>query len=129
MGRPVKRDKNGTLVFGAFATTAAGIKCQAYFGGALSAAAYIIKQVGSRRYLVTANGTDKAKCKLVSTTPSANGEMMLFGYTGPEDASMVVLKKLNKRTATDFSGNRYTWVLVNDSSSDYIQLTLVNPAD
>lgn len=125
MGRPVKRDVKGTLVFGPFTTTNAGIQCQAFFGGSLNAAAYIVKQMGSRRYKVTANGTDFAVCKLVSTTPDANGEMLIFGYTNAGADVVVPLSKINKRTAVDFSGNRYKWELVNDSSADYIQLTAI----
>lgn len=125
MGRPVKSDINGTIVFGPYTTTSAGIKCQAYFGDSLNAACYITKQVGSRRYKVTADGTTLAVCSLVSTTPDANGEMLVYGYTDAGADTAVALAKINKRTAIDFDGNRYKWELVNDSSEDYIQLTAI----
>lgn len=128
MGRPVKRDVNGTLVFGDYAATAAGIKVTAYVpGGSSAVAGFIVKQVGSRRYKVTtAQGT--GKCKLVAATPG-EGEMVMLGYTNPGADVSVAIRHLRKRTAIDFSGNRYTWVLVNDSSEDYIELTLVDAAD
>lgn len=128
MGRPVKRDVAGTLVFGDYATTAAGIKVTAYVpGGSSVVAGYIVKQTGARRYKVTtAQGT--GKCKLVASA-SAAGEMTMLGYTNPGADVSVAIRTLRKRTATDFSGNRYTWQLVNDSSEDYIELTLVNAAD
>lgn len=127
MGRPVKRDIAGTLVFGTPDLANVGIVVQAYFGGSLNAAAYIVKQKGSRRYQVTANGTDTAVCKLVATTPSANGEMLMMGYVEPTgaDLSAVPIRHLRKRTAIDFNGNRYTWILQNDSSVDVIVLTAI----
>lgn len=120
MGRPVRKDINGTEVFGTFTDAAVGIKVQAFIDGSLNAAAYILKQKGSRRYKVTSNGTDTAVCKLINTTPSAAGEMLMMGS---DSGTLVPIKKLQKRTAIDFDGNRYTWVLQNDSSVDYIELT------
>lgn len=128
MGRPVKRDVAGTLVFGDYTTTQAGIKVSARIPAfATAKAAYIEKQVGSRTYKVT-NADGTGKCLLVSSITAA-GQMVLLGYTDAGADVSVAIKRLNKRVATDFSGNRYTWVLVNDSSEDYIQLTLVNAAD
>ena len=129
MGRPVKRDVAGTLVFGDYTTTAVGIKVTAYFGGSSRTEGFIVKQKGARRYLVQdKSDSTQAVCKLVSGSPAANGEMNLVGFTAPVEADLnaVVLRNLNKRTATDFSNNRYTWVLVSDSSEDYIQLTLIS---
>jgi hypothetical protein len=64
--------------------------------------------------------------KLVSGTPAASGEMRLVGYTTSGHATPIALRNLKKRTATDWNGNRYTWILQNDSSADYILLTLIN---
>lgn len=127
MGRPVKRDVAGTLVFGDYATTAAGIKVSARIPTFSTAkAGYIEKQTGSRSYKVT-NADGTGKCVLVEEVTAA-GQMVLTGFTAPTevDANVVAIRKLNKRTATDFSNNRYTWLLVNDSSEDYIQLTLIS---
>lgn len=126
MGRPVRRDVNGTEVFGDYTTSAAGIVVTAYFGSSLRTDVFIVKQKGSRRYLCQdKSDSTQAVCKLVSGTPAANGEMKLFGVTNASTDAGVAIAKLNKRTAVDFSGNRYKWVLVNDSSADYIQLTAV----
>ena len=127
MGRPVKKDVNGTAVFGDYTTTSAGIRVTAYFGGSSRNDVYVVSQKGSRRYKV-ADKSDGATavCKLVSGNPAANGEMQLLGYTDAGADTSVALSKLFKRTAVDFSGNRYKWTLVNDSSMDYIQLTLIN---
>jgi len=176
MGRPVRRDVRGTDVFGTY-ISAAGIRCEAYFASNQTDV-YIIKQKGSRRYLVAdvsavndediavgstyviislgttdwaALGVDNAYvgkifqatvagsgltttgtvrlvqvAKLVSGTPAAAGEMRLTGYTdGGADASATRIAHLNKRTAIDFAGNRYTWFLDNDSSGDQIILTAI----
>jgi hypothetical protein len=128
MGRPVKSDVAGTLVFGNYATTQAGIKVSAQIVGESTAAAgYIVKQVGSRRYKVT-TGAGTSVCTLVQTIDD-DGQMVMLGYTNAGADTSVAIKRLNKRVATDFSGNRYTWLLVNDSSEDYIELTLVDAAE
>jgi hypothetical protein len=50
--------------------------------------------------------------------------MRIRGSTsGMLDANLVAIRKLTKRIAIDFSGNRYKWFLENDSSADYIVLT------
>lgn len=131
MGRPVKSDVAGTLVFGDYATTQVGIKVSAFIpaddGGTGAAAGYIVKQKGARTYKVTtAEGT--GVCKLVASVAAA-GEMVMLGYTNPGADTSVAIRHLNKRTAIDFAGNRYTWLLVNDSSEDYIELTLVDAAE
>lgn len=124
MGRPVKRDVNGVLVFGDYTSGAVGIRCEAYIGGSNQTNVYIVKQKGARSYWVQdkSAGT-KVAAKLVSGQPAAVGEMRLTGYTaGGPDASATRIAKLLKRTAIDFSGKRYTWFLDNDSSGDQIIL-------
>ena len=124
MGRPVKNDVLGTLVFGDYATTSVGIKVSARIPGASTAkAGYIEKQTGARSYKVTnADGTGKS---LLVSSITADGQVVVLGYTNAGADISVAIQKLNKRTAIDFSGNRYTWFLVNDSSEDYIQLTAI----
>ena len=122
MGRPVKRDVQGTLVFGDYATTAAGIKLSARIPGQSTAkAGFIVKQTGSKSYRVN-NADGTGKCILVASITAA-GQAVMLVYTDPGADVSVAIRKLQKRTAIDFSGNRYTWILVNDSSEDYIQLT------
>ena len=126
MGRPVKRDVLGTLVFGDYTTSAVGIKAEGYFGGELRTDCFVVKQRGAKSYLLQdkSDSTKSATCKLVSTEPAAEGEMRLTGYrAGGPDASATRIAKLQKRTAIDFSSNRYTWFLDNDSSGDQIILT------
>jgi len=64
-------------------------------------------------------------CVLKDGAPSASGEMRLWGYVTSNSSAEVNIAKITKRVATDFSGNRYNWVLENDSTNDYIVLTAV----
>ena len=125
MGRPLYKDVLGNDVRGTFAS-AIGIRVDAYFGGSLHTDAWIINQKGARKYKVQdQSDSTTGFCKLVNATPSANGEMKLVGYVGSNSGSAVTLNKLQKRTAIDWNGNRYTWRIENDSSNDYIVLTAI----
>jgi len=124
MGRPLKKDRFGTDVIGTPVSNT-GIKVQSHDGSSLSAASFIIKQRGAKTFVITTNGTDRQTCVLQSTTPAGAGQMLMMGFTEPyqADANAVPIAKITKRVATDFSGNRYTWYLENDSSTDVIVLT------
>lgn len=125
MGRPVRKDVNGVEVFGTY-TGAAGIRCEAYIGGSNQTDVFVVKQVGSRQYLVQdTSASTQVRAKLVSGTPAAAGEMRLTGYlSSGADASAVRIAKLMKRTCVDFSGNRYRWALTNYQDSTGDQITL-----
>jgi hypothetical protein len=51
--------------------------------------------------------------------------MRILGSTNGQLPATVAIAKLTKRIATDFSGNRYTWFLDNDSSGDVLVLTAI----
>lgn len=140
MGRPLHKDVNGVKVTRSAVGAQAGIRVQGYFGGVLGADYQLVKQRGKKTFVVlktsvdelndgdsianTVTGTDLRTGVLVATEPAANGEIRIQGSTiGTSDNGLVALAKLTKRVATDFSGNRYTWFLENDSSTDYIVLT------
>jgi hypothetical protein len=148
MGRPLRKDVNGVDVIGSYGTTNSGdsrggIQVE-FFDTELRSDGVIVKQRGAKTYVVTqvanANAVDgynentypqagtiyKANgqivCVLQETEPSAVGQMRMFGSLG---GTPVALAKLNKRTARDFSGNRYTWQIskFEDSVGDVIVLT------
>ena len=128
MGRPVKRDVNGVLVFGDFTTTSVGIRVVANIGGTIRDDVFIVKQKGTRSYLVQ-DKSDSATglCRLANKDDDklSTGEMLMTGRVAA-DANEVTngrrIRKLTKRIATDFSGVRYKWSLANDSTSDDILL-------
>jgi hypothetical protein len=135
MGRPLRKDVLGTDVIGTPAGTARGVRVEAYFGSAAytdatyngtTNYAYIYKQRGAKTFVLQNQaGTKSVPCVLQAAIPSANGQMRMNGYIGGNGATPTPIAKITKRVAKDFSGNRYTWILVNDSTSDYIQLTAI----
>jgi hypothetical protein len=129
MGRPLRKDVFGTDVIGTFADPETGIRVEIY-DSALRTDGVIIKQRGSKTFKCTrvgdiADPDTYAKYVLKNGAPDAAGEMRLFGWVGGNGGTEVNIAKITKRVATDFSDNRYTWFLENDSSNDYIVLTPV----
>jgi hypothetical protein len=129
MGRPVKRDRLGTLVFGTYVGAEEGIRCEAYIGGSNQSDVFIVKQLGARRYKVQeVSGGLTARCKLVTATPAATGEMRLTGYVNGDTGAPKILTKLMKKTAIASNGTKYKWTLMDDSTSGvrgYITLTAI----
>ena len=131
MGRPLRKDINGVDVIGTPSSNT-GIRVEAYFGGTAytdatydntTNYAYIYKQRGAKTFVVQNQAGAKATCVLQSAIPDSNNEMRINGYIGGNGATPTPLAKITKRVATDFTGKRYKWQLVNDSTSDYIALT------
>lgn len=140
MGRPLKKDVRGTNAIRSFSGDQPGILVQGYFGGVLANDYQIVKQRGRNTYVVlktTADnftdsesqgdltGTELLVGTVVSGEPAENGEIRIRGSVTGQTPGEVSISKLTKRIATDFSGNRYTWFLDNDSSADVIVLTAV----
>jgi hypothetical protein len=135
MGRPLRKDQLGTDAIGTPAGAATGIRVEAYAGStaytdatynATTNYAYIYKQRGAKTFVIKNQaGTNLGPCVLQDTIPNSNGEMRINGYLNGNGSAPTPIAKIFKRTAIDFSGNRYTWYLENDSTSDYIVLTAV----
>ena len=126
MGRPLRKDVNGVDAINTPAGAATGITCEFYDGSTNRTDGILIKQRGANSYMVARIGSPATRyvARLVSGTPAAAYEMRIRGSTtGLLDQNLVAIRKLTKRIAIDFSGNRYTWKLENDSSADYIALT------
>jgi hypothetical protein len=126
MGRPLRKDVRGTDVLNTPASTATGITCEFYDGSTNQTDGILIKQRGASTFMVASIGTPATRyvARLVSGTPSAAYQMRIRGSTtGLLDQNLVAIRKLTKRIAIDFSGNRYKWYLESDSSADYIVLT------
>jgi hypothetical protein len=126
MGRPLRKDVNGVDAINTPASTATGITCEFYDGSTNQTDGILIKQRGASSFMVARIGSPATRyiAKLVSGTPAAEYEMRIRGSTtGLLDQNLVAIRKLTKRIAIDFSGNRYKWYLESDSSADYIVLT------
>jgi hypothetical protein len=129
MGRPLRKDVLGTDVIGTFASNT-GVRVDFYDGSTLQTDGVIIKQRGAKTFVVCRVGdigttANYVTAVLQNSAPNAANEMSLVGYINGNGSSETYLAKITKRVATDFSGNRYTWFLVNDSSNDYIHLTAI----
>jgi hypothetical protein len=130
MGRPLRKDVFGTDVIGTYVSDA-GVKVE-FYDSELRTDGIVIKQRGAKTFVVAQVGTPTVRTTAVlkNGEPSAAGEMRIRGYNSAGSgqgaqvsANLVSIAKITKRVATDFSGNRYTWFLENDSSADYIVLT------
>lgn len=102
-------------------------------GGDASTTPYIIAQKGASKYRVqTADGV--GNCILVNDDGSSAigpGEMVIAGWLGgdPGNGQPIIIKKISKFYAVDFSGNRYKWHVDNDGSSLANVLTLTAADD
>lgn len=128
MGRPLRKDVLGVDAIGTFASNT-GIRVD-IFDSALRTDGVIIKQRGAKTFVCTRVGTIGTGSTyrpyvLVSSTPSSAGQMRMQGLLNSNSGTKISIRKITKRVATDWSGNRYTWRLENDSSNDYIVLTAI----
>jgi len=118
MGRPLRKDVLGTDAINTYVGAATGVKVEIH-DGSLRTDGVILKQRGAKTFQCCrvgdlADSTKFLPYTLVSGTPASNG------------GERVNLAKITKRVATDWSGNKYTWTLENDSSNDYIVLTPIS---
>jgi len=126
MGRPLKKDVNGVEVLGSYIDAEAGIRCEFHDGSTVQTDGILMKQRGAKTFVVARVGTPATIFTrvLVNGTPAA-GQMRILGSTDGQLPGTVAVAKLTKRVITDFSGNRYTWYLDNDSSGDVLVLTAI----
>lgn len=120
MGRPVNKRYFGDPADGT------NITVRAYVGGGIDEKAFIVNQKGTNKFTVSNNGdTATAVCRLVNkaTASIAAGEMVLEGMNTA--GQRVTVAKLFNRTAIDYSNNRYTWSLDDDSTDTILRLTAI----
>ena len=83
---------------------------------------YIVAQKASRAYRVRTSATAShvGTCRLVNKAVGAlaAGEMLLQGKLLSNDNTTILISKLTKFYATDFSGNRYKWYVAPFSGED-----------
>ena len=107
---------------------AAGFDTKIQISEESTADVYIVKQKGARRFKVQhLEDGDTKVCKLVDKSYNDSsailaGEMVIIGYL---NGQAVRLRKLNNRTCADFNGNRYKWLLIDDSTTSIITLTAI----
>ena len=85
---------------------------------------FIVKQTGSKTYLVRTSATEAhvGRCKLVNGTAGtlAAGEMILQGNLGGDAGAgtPINIARLTKFHAVDFNGTRYKWYVNFTSGND-----------
>ena len=129
MGRPLRKDVLGVDAIGSYTGASTGVRVEIN-DGSLRTDGVIIKQRGAITFQCTrisdvATLANVRNYKLVNANPSAQGTMRLWGWLGGNGGTEVNIRKITKRVAKDWAGNKYTWTLENDSSNDYIVLTAV----
>jgi hypothetical protein len=126
MGRPIKKSffgvstgsQNAGILLNAFIPAAGAAGYVSGTGGSSAVESYIVRQVGSKKYIVS-NAQGVGRIELVNDSTPVAGEGYLLGYN---NFSPVAIKKLTAKLAVDFDDNRYTWSLENDSTADVIRL-------
>jgi len=104
-------DSAGDLATAAYPTVSVRVK----IGANAEANGYIIRQKGSRSYLVT-DGTNTGICVLANTADSTLvANTMTISFTTNGDSNLVRASRLTNKWALDFSNNRY---LVNFFADD-----------
>ena len=94
------------------------------FDPAVSIYPYIVKQTGSKTYLVRTSATAShvGRCKLVNGTAGTlgAGEMILQGNLGGDAGAgtPINIARLTKFHAVDFNGTRYKWYVNFTSGND-----------
>ena len=149
MGRPISKkffgatnasnvssESNGTsfgIVMSAFIPAVGEAGYISGAGGSSAVDSIISRQVGSRKYVVT-NAQGSGRVELGDQPSPVKGFGYLVGYimgtggTSNEKTSSgttVAIKKLTARKAYGFDGHVYAWTAQNDSTQDYIELTLM----
>ena len=92
------------------------------YGAAYVGRVFIATAAGAGTGTVRLAGT----CKLVDQPDGSLGanEMSIMGQL--TNGTQIRLKKLYNRIAIDFSGNRYKWAIVDDSTETLLILTLIS---
>ena len=72
-------------------------------------------------------GGNEGVCTLVNKAVGTlgNDEMSLKGYVDGDAGNEVYIRKVQNRTMIDFSNNRYTWEIQDDSTANILVLTAI----
>jgi hypothetical protein len=86
-----------------------------FYNGNSTVTGWVVKQTGTSRYVVTADGVNKFTCQLAATTANAtalsNG-LCTVNVTNPS-AGTEYAKKITEELVYTTAGNVYPWALVN----------------
>lgn len=99
-----------------------------FHNGTSAVTGYIVKQIGSKRYVVTADGTTNFTCTLASTTTAATtltAGKMTIEITPHGGGAVQHVKNLSAFIAFTTEGNRLSWKLVDTTKAGEGKLAVV----
>jgi len=119
MGRPLPKK-----FFGATGdNTQPTIPVRVKIGSNSAAEGFILQQKANNKFKVQ-EGSNTGVCQLVdkATGSLAADEFNITGIISPGGGA-VRIKKITRHKATDYSNNRYTWAVEDDSTESILRLT------
>ena len=123
MGRPVNKRYFGALADGTNIT----INCQVA-GNSESAVGIILSQRSVNKFNVDDSKTGGGNigiCTLVDKADGALGANEMSINAQDAQGGTIRIAKLYNRTVKDFSNNRYTWEIENDSTTSIMRVTAI----
>jgi|TARA_B110000240_G_C13364827_1_gene395610 hypothetical protein len=123
MGRPINKRYFGALADGTNIT----INCQVA-GNSESAVGIILSQRSVNKFNVDDSKTGGGNigiCTLVDKADGALGANEMSINAQDAQGGTIRIAKLHNRTVKDFSNNRYTWVIENDSTTSIMRVTAI----
>ena len=128
MGRPVNKRYFGTVVdeIGSEASENFTVSVRVS-GQSESSSGIILSQRSTNKFKVddaAAGNGNEGICTLVDKAPGTlvEGDMILEGFVGSGSVATRI-KKIYNKTCRDFSNNRYTWSISDDSTRNVMVLT------
>lgn len=99
-----------------------------FHNGSSVVTGYIVKQIATKKYIVTANGTDMFTVALAADGTPAAGEMTINLYpvvNGVQSTTAKQVKKLLAFQAITTDGGNYAWKLTPQTKDGYAQLEVI----
>lgn len=99
-----------------------------FHNGTSAVTGYIVKQIGSKRYVVSADGATNYTCTLASTTAAATtleAGKMTIEITPHGGGAVQHVKNLSAFIAFTTEGNRLSWKLIDTTKAGEGKLAIV----
>ena len=101
-----------------------------FYNGSSAVSGYIVKQTGTKRFVVTADGTHEFTCSLVGHTPAAAGEMNILVnaiVNGDVSGTSEHVISISTNKVVTAEGNQYIWTYENTATeAGYAQISTIS---
>ena len=91
-----------------------------YHNGTSVVAGYILKQVATKKFIVTTDGVTKFKCALAADGTPAAGELTI--QVTPFGAAAEHVVSISTNHVDTAEGNRYIWTFENPTEAGYAKI-------